>query len=70
MAQHATPAPADGASRITPMAFDVPTAARHLSIGQSKLWMLIREGRVKVAKIDRRTLVSRAELERIAAEGC
>lgn len=44
------------------LAFDVPTAARLLSISHRKLRDLIAEGRVRVVRIDRRVLVPRDAL--------
>jgi excisionase family DNA binding protein len=39
-----------------------------LGIGKSLLWELIRQGRVPVLRLGRRTLISRAVVERLLAE--
>lgn len=70
MAHLATSAPAFGASSTPPLAYSVPQAAALLGLGESKLWSLVRAGRIRVTKFDRRTVISRSELERLAAEGC
>lgn len=53
----------------SPLAYAVPEAAKVLGVSQSFLWLSISKGNVKATRLGRRTLVSRAELERLAAEG-
>lgn len=55
---------------IAPMAHDVPTAARMIGIGQSLCWQLIRDGKIRVTRIGRRTLVPVTEVARVVIEGC
>jgi len=57
------------ANHIAPLTYAVPDAAKALGVSQSFLWLRISKGDVKATRLGRRTLVSRAELERLAVEG-
>lgn len=46
----------------------VPKSARFLDCGESKVWKLVREGRLPVVRIDRRTLIPKRALVRFLAE--
>ena len=46
--------------------FGVTEAATALGLGRSTIWVLIAAGRLQTVKIGRRTLVTRASIERIA----
>ncbi len=47
------------------LAMSVPDAAKAIGIGRSNMWGLIRDGKVPVVKIGRRTLVSHASLVKL-----
>ena len=49
------------------LAYSIPEAATAISIGRSKLYELIAEGRVETRKIGKRTLVSVASLDEYLA---
>ena len=46
--------------------FGVTEGATALGLGRSTIWALIAAGRLQTVKIGRRTLVTRASIERIA----
>lgn len=48
--------------------YDVPSAASQLSISPAKAWELIKDGRLRVVKVDGRTLVRASELDRFVLE--
>jgi excisionase family DNA binding protein len=48
--------------------YDVPSAAGQLSVSPAKVWELIRGGRLRAVKVDGRTLIQAAELDRFAAK--
>jgi hypothetical protein len=48
--------------------YDVPGAADQLSLSQANTWALIKAGRLRTVKVDGRTLVTAAELDRFAIE--
>lgn len=48
--------------------YDVRGAADQLSISEAKVWALIKDARLRTVRIDSRTLVSAAELDRFVAE--
>ena len=48
--------------------YDVPSAAGQLSVSPAKAWELIKDGRLRAVKVDGRTLVQAAELDRFAVE--
>jgi len=51
-----------------PLFVSIPEVARRLGIGQTSVWIvLIREGKIPVVRIGRRTLVSVHALEAFAA---
>ena len=50
------------------LAHQVPAACDRLGIGRTMLYELIKNGRIKVIKIGRRTLVPESELQRLVAE--
>lgn len=52
----------------SPLAHQVPDAARRIGIGRSLLYDLIKQGRLSVVKIGCRTLITDAELRRFLAE--
>ena len=54
------PAPAEPA----PLAYRPADAAKVLGISRAKLYQIMDEGRIVGRKLDRRTLIPRAELER------
>jgi hypothetical protein len=49
--------------------YDIPGAADQLSLSEAKVWALIKAGRLRPGKVDGRTVVTAAELDRFAAEG-
>ena len=51
-----------------PLAYSVDDACRVSSLGKTKLYELINEGRLQVRKVGKRTLVSAASL-RVLIEG-
>jgi hypothetical protein len=55
--------PADGTLR--PLAVPVNTACLLTGLGATKLWSLIRDGRLDVVRVDRRTLIKFASLEKL-----
>jgi hypothetical protein len=48
--------------------YDVPSAAGQISISEAKAWALISEGRLRAVKVDGRTLIQAAELDRFAVD--
>jgi excisionase family DNA binding protein len=57
------PAPVDP----EPLAYSVAEACRVTSIGRTRLYELINEGRLEVRKIGKRTLIPAASLRRLIA---
>jgi excisionase family DNA binding protein len=47
------------------LAYSIPAAAAAISIGRSKLYELIAEGRVETRKIGKRTVIPAASLHRL-----
>lgn len=47
------------------LAYSIPEACAATSIGRSKLYELISEGRLEVRKIGKRTLIPAASLQRL-----
>ena len=47
------------------LAYSIPEAATAISIGRSKLYELIAEGRVETRKIGKRTVIPAASLHRL-----
>ena len=60
---------ASSANTFVPLTYAVPDAAKVFGVSQSFLWLRISKGDVKATRLGRRTLVSRAEPERLAVEG-
>ena len=54
---------------MEPRAYRVNDACRSLGIGRSTLYKLIAERKLKPITIGGRTLIPRAEIERLIAEG-
>jgi hypothetical protein len=50
---------------MKPLAVSVKTACRLLEIGSTKMWALIKEGRVQTAVLGRKRLVIYGSLERL-----
>ncbi len=50
------------------LAYSIPEAANAISIGRSKLYELIAEGRVETRKIGKRTVIPAASLHRLLGE--
>ena len=64
--------PADQASihgRAEPLAYRIPDASRVSGLSKSFLYELAAAGRIKLSKVGGRTLVPRAELQRLIEEG-
>ena len=54
-------------SGMKPLAVPVNTASKLLGVGNTKMWELIKDGRVKTISIDRRRLVIYDSLERLVS---
>lgn len=52
-----------------PLAYRVDEACRTIGLGRTSLYELIKSGKIKPINIAGRTLIPRAELERLIAEG-
>jgi excisionase family DNA binding protein len=52
----------------TPLAHSPADAARRISVGRTTLYGLIKAGELRATKINRRTVISEAELQRFLAE--
>jgi excisionase family DNA binding protein len=50
-----------------PLAVTVPTACRLIGVGNTKMWELIKLGRVKTTRVGRRRLVLYSSLEALIA---
>ncbi len=50
---------------MEPIAVSVNEAARALSLGRTSVYALIKEGRLEVVKLGRRTLVKTASIRRL-----
>jgi excisionase family DNA binding protein len=57
----------DAPQNSKPLAVSVKTACRLLGIGNTKMWELIRNGRVQTAPLGRKRLVIYRSLERLLA---
>ncbi|NOW45700.1 excisionase family DNA binding protein [Novosphingobium sp. SG751A] len=53
-----------------PIAYDLDTAARVSSLGKTRLYELIQQGRLVSTKIGKRRLVMADSLHRLIQEGC
>lgn len=54
----------------TPLAYSVQDACRVSSIGRTRLYSLIKDGKLEARKIGKRTLIPAASLHRLIEEGC
>lgn len=54
----------------TPLAYSVQDACRVSSIGRTRLYSLIRDGKLEARKIGKRTLIPAASLHRLIEKGC
>ena len=54
---------------FAPLAYAVPEAAKVLGVSQAFVWQRVAKGDIKATRLGRRTLIPRAELERVVAEG-
>jgi hypothetical protein len=52
---------------VKPLAVTVNTACTLSGLGPTKVWGLIKEGRLEVVRVERRTLVKFSSLERLLA---
>jgi hypothetical protein len=50
---------------MKPLAVTVNTACTLSGLGPTKIWSLIKDGRLEVVRVDRRTLVKFASLEKL-----
>ena len=50
-----------------PALFTLDAAARHLSLGRTKIYALIADGRIPTVRIGRRRLIRRADIEAFVA---
>tara|TARA_R110000868_G_scaffold70726_4_gene207610 strand:- start:1825 stop:2067 length:243 start_codon:yes stop_codon:yes gene_type:complete len=53
---------------VSPLAYDITTAATVLGIGVTKLWGLIREGEIRPVRLGKRTLITVREIERVLSQ--
>ena len=53
-----------------PLAYTVNDACKVSSIGRTRLYELIKEGKLEARKIGRRTLILAVSLRRLIEEGC
>jgi excisionase family DNA binding protein len=58
----------DPRQRMKPLAVRVSTACELIGVGNTTMWALIKEGRVKTLHIGRRRLVIYASLESLLAD--
>jgi excisionase family DNA binding protein len=58
-----TDAAAGGSLQMPPICVTVPEACRLLGVSRSTVWSLIRSGRIRVARVGRRTLPLYRSLE-------
>ena len=55
-------------TQITPLTLRIEDACRAIGLGKTRLYSLIKEGKIRPVKIGGRTLIPRTELERLVAE--
>lgn len=55
---------------LQPIAYDLKTAARVSSLGMTRLYELIAQGRLDTTKIGKRRLIHADSLHRLIREGC
>ncbi|WP_085810584.1 helix-turn-helix domain-containing protein [Sphingomonas sp. TZW2008] len=53
---------------VTKLAYSIPEAAAAVSIGRSKLYLLIAQGRLETRKIGKRTVIPTASLLKLLDE--
>lgn len=53
-----------------PLAYDIATASRVSSIGRTRLYELIAQGRLATSKIGKRRIIHADSLRSLLAEGC
>ena len=53
--------------QITPLALRIDEACRFIGLGRTRLYSLIKEGKIRPVKIGGRTLIPVAELKRLVA---
>lgn len=53
-----------------PLAYDIAAACRVSTIGKTRIYELIKEGRLESRRIGRRRVVLADSLRRLLAEGC
>jgi excisionase family DNA binding protein len=58
---------AGGSNQMPPICVTVEQATHLLGVSKSTVWSLIKSGRIKVARIGRRTLPTYASLEALAS---
>ncbi|NBW77157.1 MAG: DNA-binding protein [Sphingomonadaceae bacterium] len=55
---------------LQPLAYSVADAIRVSSIGKTRLYSLIKEGRLEARKVGKRTLIPAASLRALIEGGC
>jgi len=53
----------------TPLAYSVKMLCRQISVSPSTVWKLIKNGKLRVIRLGRRTLVSHEEAVRLMRDG-
>jgi excisionase family DNA binding protein len=53
---------------MEPVALSINDAAKSLSLGRTSIYALIRDGKIEVVKLGRRTLVKAASLRRLMGD--
>ena len=61
---------ASAAINAAPLAYDVATASRVSTIGKTRLYELMAEGRLESRRIGRRRVILADSLRALIAEGC
>lgn len=57
--------PADG----PPIAYRIEDAARALGVGRTTIYRLIRDGKLRIVKVGKRSLITASELQSFLSEG-
>ena len=65
---HTTGIPREVQEAAKPLAVPVKTACKRVGVGNTTMWALIKDGRVKTARIGRRRLVIYASLEALLGQ--
>lgn len=55
-------------TQLPPLALKIDDACRSIGIGRTSIYKLIADGKLRPVKLAGRTLIPRAELERLLAE--